>query len=322
MHLLMAKGASAVAGGCDGAAPPVSSTRPAFQGMEPESEPPEPSGSPRRAVHRGRWATLLQQADGPGVPGAGRARVRYAERELYDSVQLGLDSKDAVHNSVLLIPDLLTPVECNQLIDDVDTNGIEGATSGGAGFERHRIESLSASTALLFNRVLRERLLPFVSAELPAVETYMWTRSAGSRNDDPGLQMAPTHAPSTPLHSLPYRFTPNEPAINRYSDGAGFAAHTDQQALTLNVLLRAGSFEGGGTAFWRERKDGQANEDAAHTVCVQPGAGVGVVFNGRVKHAGQPVTAGVRHVLVASFSITNARYASAALSRPECCLTE
>jgi hypothetical protein len=35
----------------------------------------------------------------------------------------------------------------------------------------------------------------------------------------------------------------------------------------------------------------------------------GVLFNGQVKHAGIPVTKGVRHLLVASFSITNAQYA-------------
>ena len=87
-------------------------------------------------------------------------------------------------------------------------------------------------------------------------------------------------------------------------------------ALTVNVLLSSGTFEGGGTAFWREdsvtdslfRKAGHAQyEDGstdAPTLSVQPaGAGVGVLFNGSVKHAGRAVTSGVRHVLVASFSI-------------------
>ena len=35
----------------------------------------------------------------------------------------------------------------------------------------------------------------------------------------------------------------------------------------------------------------------APTLTVEPAAGVGVVFNGAVKHAGRPVTEGVRHVL-------------------------
>jgi hypothetical protein len=37
---------------------------------------------------------------------------------------------------------------------------------------------------------------------------------------------------------------------------------------------------------------------------------VGVVFNGKVQHAGQAVTSGVRHVLVFSLSITNTCYVS------------
>ena len=37
-----------------------------------------------------------------------------------------------------------------------------------------------------------------------------------------------------------------------------------------------------------------------HVCCLS----VGVVFNGEVKHAGRAVTSGVRHLLVASFSIS------------------
>ena len=97
--------------------------------------------------------------------------------------------------------------------------------------------------------------------------------------------------------------TPKEPAINRYSAGGFFEPHKDKHALTLNVLLDSGAFKGGGTAFWDE--DSSSSADAP-TLTVEPAAGVGVVFNGAVKHAGRSVTEGVRHVLVASFSIADA----------------
>jgi hypothetical protein len=91
------------------------------------------------------------------------------------------------------------------------------------------------------------------------------------------------------------------------------------------MLLRDGCFEGGGTAFWaedenRERRSCQNPDlrslDPEHakdqsggayapTVSVQPMAGVGVIFNGNMKHAGKVVSCGARHVLVASFSISN-----------------
>lgn len=257
----------------------------------------------------GRWATLND------VRHAGSA-VTYAEGLSYDSVQLGADAKSVERNSVLLVPNLLTVAECDLLIQDVELNGLEGVKNGGAGFERHRISQLSPSTSALFDRVLRERLLPLVAAELPGLEDYIWACSTQPESAET-LGMTPTQARSAgaSLDLLPYRFTPNEPAINRYSDGAEFGAHTDQQALTLNILLRASgaeSFEGGGTAFWREGVVPPSTDDLP-TMWLQPAAaGVGVVFNGQVKHAGRPVTAGVRYLLVASFSITNANYASKA----------
>ena len=107
-----------------------------------------------------------------------------------------------------------------------------------------------------------------------------------------------------------------EPAINRYTQGGHFPPHTDQQALTLNVLLKPReTFEGGGTAFWSEPTEpisqGVLAGDAQPAFTLHPNAGVGVVFNGTVRHAGQPVTgAGVRYVLMSSFSITNPEYVS------------
>ena len=87
------------------------------------------------------------------------------------------------------------------------------------------------------------------------------------------------------------------------SAGGFFEPHKDKHALTLNVLLDSGAFRGGGTAFWDE--DSSSSADAP-TLTVEPASGVGVVFNGAVKHAGRSVTEGVRHVLVASFSIADA----------------
>jgi hypothetical protein len=274
---------------------------------------PEPEPEPRPAVH-GRFATLSDLRRDGYMP-------TYAEGVHYDTVRLGADAKDVERNSVLLLPNLLSAAECAQLIDDVDVNGIEDAKTGsGGGFERHSLAHLSASTSTLFDKVLRERLLPFVSAKLPAVEDYLWARSTREAVDagrDGMTSLAPTEARTagTLLGELPYRFTPKEPAINRYSDGGEFSAHTDQQGLTINILLRDGSFEGGGTAFWEEGATPPWQGGDPSTLCLQPTAGVGVLFNGTVKHAGRPVTAGVRHLLVASFSITNARFGSSHMSK-------
>ena len=101
---------------------------------------------------------------------------------------------------------------------DLDTYG-----ENWKGFQRYRIPRLSQSTAGLVEEILRERLLPFISKEMPTVEDYLWARSDAACAE-PGCNLAPP-APrekNTELGSLPYRFAPQEPAINRYTDGGEF----------------------------------------------------------------------------------------------------
>ena len=59
--------------------------------------------------------------------------------------------------------------------------------------------------------------------------------------------------PSDLLCSLPLKFAANEPAVNRYTEGGFFAPHSDNEALTVNVLLvdQAEAFSGGGTCNQR-----------------------------------------------------------------------
>ena len=66
---------------------------------------------------------------------------------------------------------------------------------------------------------------------------------------------------------------------------------------------------GGGVGRAAPEPGGEGST-ARPTVTVQPTAGCGVVFNGTVQHAGRAVARGLRHVLGASVSITNAEYVS------------
>ena len=129
-----------------------------------------------------------------------------------------------------------------------------------------------------------------------------------------------------------YKFSDSEPTINRYNKGGKFPPHRDALSLTISIVL-SDDFTGGGTLFWEEF-DGltitdnitnsndnvkYGNDDGGNSIipehavnrkesikpciCVLPKIGVGCIFNGTVKHAGRAVTEGVRHLLVASFSI-------------------
>ena len=91
-----------------------------------------------------------------------------------------------------------------------------------------------------------------------------------------------------------------------YEPGGAFEAHEDGYCVTVNVLLDAGSFRGGGTAFYKNEvaEDGGVKASEAPAVLLEPKeAGLGVVFNGNVRHAGVAVTAGRRYLYVASFDL-------------------
>jgi hypothetical protein len=250
------------------------------------------AGAPSTIV--GRHATLADIEPGHAE------HVAYTEGPSYDAVSLGANTQPVERNSVVLLPELLTPDECEAIVADVEAAHEQRADENpGASklpHQRYMVPDLPDTTQRIFRVAMHERLLPWVSRALPSVVDMVWKRS----------QVEPT---GDALCDCPLVFSVNEPAVNRYASGGRFEPHTDKMSLTLNVLLREGAFDGGGTQFWCEDDlDGTMailgwDDGAAPTLRVEPGAGVGVVFNGTVKHAGRVVTGGVRHVLVASLSI-------------------
>lgn len=238
--------------------------------MEPEPDPePEPA---HPTTVRGRHATLadIREADAQ--------HVSYIRGTSFDTVFFGPSAVPVEHNSLLLVPGLLSKAECEQLI--AETEQLHAAksetsthSSNTAPRRKLLIEELSDPVRELFDQMLRERLLPLISRELPTIEDYVWVRS---RDVWENAERRDLPSPLEPrvlgrgLGSLAYRFSQLEPAINRYSAGGDFPTHIDGHALTVNVLLQCDVFEGGGTQFWNE--DGEAS-DPNPTVVVHPTAG-------------------------------------------------
>ena len=176
----------------------------------------------------GRYA-LLSDVDGTTM-------VSYEEGSSYDTICFGSSTTRVERNSVLLIPDLVSPSECKALVDDVERHFSQhreqeysqwsSATFGDAptkGFTRHRIPMLSEATGDLYEKVLRERLLPFVERELPGLESYLWSRSE-SVCLQPGSGFLPPHrpAPGTPLSALAYKFSPQVRCVYSNTTSPGF----------------------------------------------------------------------------------------------------
>ena len=132
---------------------------------------------------------------------------------------------------------------------------------------------------------LLQRCVRFVQAQLPSLAKALFGEVSFE----------------TVLRNSDLVFSPGEPALNVYTQGGCFTPHEDEQSLTcLLNLSDAGSYDGGGTAFWSS-KEGLAVATPPSVVLRTP-AGTALLFGGTVTHAGQPIRRGERCVLVASFS--------------------
>ena len=103
------------------------------------------------------------------------------------------------------------------------------------------MRDLGGETFQLVQAMLRRRLLPFITEELPSVEKMVLARSEPWARMDPKAEGWTLEGVAEPgsvgsLRSMHLRFPPNEPAVNRYAK-SGFAPHTDHNfALTVSFF--------------------------------------------------------------------------------------
>lgn len=166
-------------------------------------------------------------------------------------------------------------------------------------FTRVPVVGLNERAQLLTERIMVDRALPRAALELGMLPTW------GRTSSDPRVaRLARSADPHELRRQLRFAFSGGEPAINRYagSCAGSLQPHTDDMALTVLIPLDAG-FEGGGTLFW-PRGTPQSDADEAAATLVRPAPGTAICFRGDQLHMARPVTLGVRHVLVASFTCT------------------
>jgi len=216
----------------------------------------------------------------------------------FQELSLTEQSSTFLKDSVLLIPGLLTRPECQLLVAAAEACPELSCGHDLDPRQRLHIRCLGAEAEELSSKLLRHRLLPFLEKELPHVAQELFWQSSG-------------------LQDMSFSFARNEPAVNRYTEGGEFPIHRDRKSFTINILLSdPDAFVGGGTAFFpdfpQSRADAAsdeqfgypAREPTSHAkLHLHPCQGTGVIFNGDVQHAGQPVKTGIRHVYVASFNL-------------------
>ena len=207
---------------------------------------------------------------------------------------------NALYSKVLSLKDALSREECEALMTEADEHmaaGLRFTAAGGddavphdAPRRRVQLEHMhEGAKARDVFEALMARLFAFLEADVPGVAHACFGCCSN-------------------LAAMPRVFNTVEPTINVYTAGGSFASHQDGQHLTVLVHLSAeGSFDGGGTAYWRESYArewlGRGLDGVAPDAVVHPQQGEALLWNGELVHAGCAVEAGTRHILVGSFSL-------------------
>ena len=179
------------------------------------------------------------------------------------------------------------------------------------GRTRVPIGTLSRASAAMYSSTFA-KVLTLVDEQIPSVAALIETsfhheedsrpRASSEAVSSSSSRTPPSLKPSlASLHaSGSLEFSAREPAINIYTAGGEFNAHTDRQTLTVLIYLTPPeTCEGGGTGFWSQAC---ADCEAAPTAVIRPPAGTALVYGGRVPHAGMPVVSGRRAIFLGSFS--------------------
>ncbi|MEO8152629.1 MAG: 2OG-Fe(II) oxygenase [Rhizobacter sp.] len=177
----------------------------------------------------------------------------------------------------VVIPGFLSAAECQRHIAQSEARGFASAGSDYPPTYRNNDRQVTDDPALA--QLMLARLAPHVPPTL--------RRSDGAWS----------------LHSVNERFR-----YCRYRAGQRFNIHQDgvhhrsegwQSCLTFMVYLTDGdAFEGGDTVFYSAGPAGEASSQAARVIGrVRPRAGSLIVFDHSLWHAGETVTAGVKHIL-------------------------
>lgn len=174
---------------------------------------------------------------------------------------------------------------------------------------RYSVEGLLNSDAKAVSAALLDRLLGFLEGngtwgghskieEMSDMAQLVF----GSQTDLKNLKVTWYQEPDDQGRLHP------EPKVNIYEDGGYFKCHEDGMHLTLLVVL-SDSFEGGGTAFYRDTDDQETDcvTDNDHIIdpdsVATPQAGTAIIWGATLKHMALPITTGTRAVYVGSFNL-------------------
>ena len=245
---------------------------------------------------------------------------REIEGEIEGKVPRALGETVAAGEVVLCLPHVVEEEEVQWLL----RAGLEACGEAPPSTGRRRFcvsdpEAFLSTEVMLRCEEVLLRVLDRLDDECPSIYSTLFAPGEGWAARQPlnarGVQ--PKSADGPPAHlaeTCPtlrdlylageLEWSEGEPAINVYGAGGQFGCHKDHLALTVLMPLTAPGtdFAGGGTGFWAGNRETSEDPQSNPTAVLAPALGTALVFGGDVTHAGMPVQAGLRAVVVASVS--------------------
>lgn len=167
-----------------------------------------------------QWISFASHGSTGYSPSVVEHSAAASGREPFLEARLGTDSDLLLQNSVMCVPQLLSPAECQHLVQaaeqHISSNPLIEPTEQ---FVNVRLCDMDAAALNLSNTLLRQRVLRFLQSELP--ESSLKTLFGHSKQ----------------LDQMELEFSRDEPAVNRYIKGGDFSVHCDGKAITVIVPL-------------------------------------------------------------------------------------
>ncbi|MBW8809390.1 MAG: 2OG-Fe(II) oxygenase [Lysobacter sp.] len=177
----------------------------------------------------------------------------------------------------LLVHGFLNTEECAALIDAAEARGFVGAGSDYPPSYRNNDRQVLDDDALA--RRLFERLRAYAPERLVDADGAGWR----------------LHALNERLRLCRYR--PGQ-RFNIHQDGVHHRGADQRTRLTFMIYLTDGeAFDGGDTVFYAQGPQGGVDDAPPVVARVRPRAGLLIVFDHALWHAGEAVTRGVKHIL-------------------------
>ena len=237
------------------------------------------------------WRSLRAGSAYMAADPRSRKGGQFQEHRLNQSAPLVAGMAD----SVLVLPDLVTAVECEKLVAAADEwcRAHSGSTPLTDYHRRPgliRVEchvdglNLDGEAHALARIILARALWNFETLRPDDAHRIFGQRAS--------------------LGDMVFSFSGHEPAINVYTAGGQFEPHEDKHMLTVLVPLSPlNAFEGSGTGFWSDDAPRVGGPGGEPSLVMRPKPGTGLFWTGQITHAGLPVVSGTRHAFVCSFNL-------------------